>query len=977
MKNIGFLRSNFKFLVIMFLIIVFGLFGITYAVRIGNPKPVALNIDTASMDVDISYDSASNGDVFYSLANLFPISDDLVTGTDVTDSRVVKVKFIVSNVSSNPINSIYDIVLRNINMDCELKTEYFKWRLYKNDALLSEGNFSPTFDTMEGNRLVLTETQQDLTTSSDTYVFLMWISESCPNSVSIEQCTIDLDQSKYLNKDFQANIKLELATGIKKELVRNVGSAQSCDYTATNVPICNTLTYNGVEQQLINSGSAYTLVNSSAVNAGKYVVTAKLNDGYKWSDGTTSDKLLICDVNKKTVTLTSLDQVITYGEEIGNTTDNINISGLITGDSLNTFKLTSSIVDVGSGNISISNIQILDSSSNDVTNNYDINSNEGKVTINCLNLAKEPTVNDKTYNGSVQVGVTGGEYITISGSSSGTSVDNYIAYAEPIKNYCWYDGKADKKEYIWQIAEAEKSDPTLTVSSNSLTAAISSSNDLTYTYDGDGIISCSSSDTSIATCTVNSSTNNLTIKSVGAGTATVTLNAAASDLYKSTSDQVLVSITGTLSGGSVKITGTNTYKETLTATVTNTSPAASYKYQWYYNTTNSTSGGTAISGANTSTYQIGSGLAGKYIYVVVTASKDFYTSKTFSDITDASNNTTATVSKADPDLRLGDYQLSVYYPSSVATHYQYVGDGVISCSSDDTTIATCTVEDGELIIQSVNNGKVDQININLNVSEVIDYTSASAIVQCQVDYKPYTITLDNRNATNAGTTTLYGRYLNGIFLDNSYTNMMTTSTNNIHKPSRTGYSFGGYYTGTSGSGTQLLSSSGYITSDFTSDMYSSDTTLYAKWIALKYTIRYNVNGGSGAPLPQTKTYGQTLTLSSGVPTKNGYVFMGWSTSSTATTATYSPGGSYTANASVTLYAVWAKEFTVTIYVDGSLETSGTVDAGSTYTATDVYIPWNNASISCDNGSGLLTGNSGDYTVTVSNITDDTICNITK
>ena len=105
--------------------------------------------------------------------------------------------------------------------------------------------------------------------------------------------------------------------------------------------------------------------------------------------------------------------------------------------------------------------------------------------------------------------------------------------------------------------------------------------------------------------------------------------------------------------------------------------------------------------------------------------------------------------------------------------------------------------------------------------------------------------------------------------------------------------------------------------------------------------------------------------------------MGWSTSSTATTATYSPGGSYTANASVTLYAVWAKEFTVTIYVDGSLETSGTVDAGSTYTATDVYIPWNNASISCDNGSGLLTGNSGDYTVTVSNITDDTICNITK
>ena len=71
-------------------------------------------------------------------------------------------------------------------------------------------------------------------------------------------------------------------------------------------------------------------------------------------------------------------------------------------------------------------------------------------------------------------------------------------------------------------------------------------------------------------------------------------------------------------------------------------------------------------------------------------------------------------------------------------------------------------------------------------------------------------------------------------------------------------------------------------------------------------MSYNANGGSGAPSGQIKTYGTTLTLSSTKPTRSGYDFLGWSTSSTATSATYSAGGSYTSNASTTLYAVWAK-----------------------------------------------------------------------
>ena len=75
--------------------------------------------------------------------------------------------------------------------------------------------------------------------------------------------------------------------------------------------------------------------------------------------------------------------------------------------------------------------------------------------------------------------------------------------------------------------------------------------------------------------------------------------------------------------------------------------------------------------------------------------------------------------------------------------------------------------------------------------------------------------------------------------------------------------------------------------------------------ALKsYTVSFNANSGSGAPASQTKWYGETLTLSTTVPTRTGYKFLGWATSSTATSATYSAGGSYTANSGTTLYAVW-------------------------------------------------------------------------
>lgn len=152
------------------------------------------------------------------------------------------------------------------------------------------------------------------------------------------------------------------------------------------------------------------------------------------------------------------------------------------------------------------------------------------------------------------------------------------------------------------------------------------------------------------------------------------------------------------------------------------------------------------------------------------------------------------------------------------------------------------------------------------------------------------------------------------------TNITLSST----KPTRTGYSFAGWATSSSGSVAYAAGAT-----------YSSNAsvTLYAKWTANTYTVSYNANGGSGAPSSQTKTYGVTLTLSSTKPTRSGYTFKGWGTSSGATTVSYAAGGSYTNNSAITLYAIWTLAYTKPKISSLSLtrcNSSGTANTNGTY-----------------------------------------------
>lgn len=155
----------------------------------------------------------------------------------------------------------------------------------------------------------------------------------------------------------------------------------------------------------------------------------------------------------------------------------------------------------------------------------------------------------------------------------------------------------------------------------------------------------------------------------------------------------------------------------------------------------------------------------------------------------------------------------------------------------------------------------------------------------------------------------------------------TTLKLSTTKPTRTGYSFQGWATSSGGS-TAYASGANYTA--------NAGVTLYAVWKANTYAVKYNANGGTGAPSSQTKTYGTTLKLSTTVPTKANYTFKGWATSASATKATYSAGASYTANSAVTLYAVWELAY-VKPRIKGLTITRGTLvtnPSGATFEPSD-------------------------------------------
>ena len=146
----------------------------------------------------------------------------------------------------------------------------------------------------------------------------------------------------------------------------------------------------------------------------------------------------------------------------------------------------------------------------------------------------------------------------------------------------------------------------------------------------------------------------------------------------------------------------------------------------------------------------------------------------------------------------------------------------------------------------------------------------------------------------------------------------------LSSPTKTGYTFAGWYNSASG-GTQVTSS--------TKVSITATQTLYARWTPNTYTVKFNANGGEGSMADQSMTYDSSQNLTANAFTREGCEFLGWSTragGSVEFTNTDEIINLKSENgASITLYAIWEiKTCTVTFMVDGEVFCKVTVDYGT-------------------------------------------------
>ena len=169
------------------------------------------------------------------------------------------------------------------------------------------------------------------------------------------------------------------------------------------------------------------------------------------------------------------------------------------------------------------------------------------------------------------------------------------------------------------------------------------------------------------------------------------------------------------------------------------------------------------------------------------------------------------------------------------------------------------------------------------------------------------------------------------------TNFYFSTKDNVAKtkptiPTRTGYKFNGYYTATSG-GTQVINANGNWTNAWTRST-AKPAQLHAQWTPNTYTIKYDGNGATGGSTASSShTYDSSKTLTKNGFEKEGYHFVGWSTTRNGSKA-YSDGQSVknltsTNGGTITLYARWERnnyKIDINFYKpNGSTQNGGTFD----------------------------------------------------
>lgn len=161
--------------------------------------------------------------------------------------------------------------------------------------------------------------------------------------------------------------------------------------------------------------------------------------------------------------------------------------------------------------------------------------------INRATIATVPSQNGTlTYTGSEQM-VSLNNYdsnkLTLDGTIKGTNAGKYSATVTPTANYQWSDGTTTAKIVNWNIGKAVGS---LSLSTSAVTLDNTNLNKtVKVTRAGDGVISVTSSNTSVATVTVAGTTITINHVNQVSGTATITVKVAAGTNHEAPTNKTI------------------------------------------------------------------------------------------------------------------------------------------------------------------------------------------------------------------------------------------------------------------------------------------------------------------------------------------------------------------------------------------------------------------------------------------------------
>ncbi len=279
------------------------------------------------------------------------------------------------------------------------------------------------------------------------------------------------------------------------------------------------------------------------------------------------------------------------------------------------------------------------------------------------------------------------------------------------------------------------------------------------------------------------------------------------------------------------------------------------------------------------------------------------------------------------------YSAGQTFSESFAMPYRSSGSTTITGSSDVPSWVTPSGTNGYAKID----GTAPSTSGTYSFSVSFRYSGSTSYEYCTVNY---TITV------TAPSYTVSFSSGGGSVSPSSQTAESGSSITLPSPGTRSNYTFNGWYTASSGGS--------YVGTTGSSYTVSGDVTLYGQWTysppsSYYYAYLYfSANGGSGAPSTQSASIyatsasgSKTFTIPSTTPTLSGYNFLGWSTSSSASSPSYYSGSSISVSygSSKTLYAVWSQiTYSHTLYFNanggsGAPSTQSSTNTSSSYSFT--------------------------------------------